>query len=177
MPEFNASNAVAEVLTFKEGMLSPMAHDLRIAVQQFSITVTDGRVEADFDLSSLIVVSAQKGGHDAPDALSPQDRTKIEKTIRQDVLHTQRYPSCFFEANLDDLDGDIVPGTLELHGEERTVEAHVEQQADGVSIQVRVHQPDFGIQPYTAMMGALRIRPHVIIRAYLRDAVLKDLRG
>lgn len=175
MAEFNSTNAEAEVLTFKEGMLSPMAHDLRIAVRTFVIKVEDGHVEAEFDLSSLHVVTALKAGEDAPEALSTSDRKKIEATMRDDVLHTKRYPSTFFEADLAELEHDHVTGRLDLHGEQRDVMAKIYEQENGVLIEVSVHQPDFGIKPYSAMMGTLRIKPDVVICALLRDVRVADL--
>lgn len=175
MLTFTPDNANVEVLTFKEGLLSPMAHDLRIAVTRFDIEIDDGKVEGHFDLSSLIVVSALDGGEENPSALSASDKAKIQKTIRNDVLHTQRYPECVFSADLNDLEEGLVAGDLELHGEDGEVQATVEENDDGVWVSVKVHQPDFGIKPYTAMLGSLRLRADVIIRVRLRDVTIASL--
>lgn len=175
MLTFSPENANVEVLTFKEGLLSPMAHDLRIDVTRFDIEIDGGEVEGHFDLSSLIVVSALDGGEEKPSALSRSDKQKIQKAINHDVLHTQRYPECVFSADLNDLEEGLVKGELELHGEEGVVEATVEETDGGVWVSVKVHQPDFGIKPYTAMLGSLRIRPDVIIRVRLRDVNIATL--
>lgn len=177
MLTFDSNNANVEVLTFKEGLLSPMAHDLRIDVTRFDIEVEDGRVEGHFDLSSLVVVSALEGGEDKPGALSASDKQKIEKTIRNEVLHTQRYPECVFSADLQDLENDHVSGELELHGEDGDVRAEVLETETGVWVSVKVHQPDFGIKPYTAMLGSLRIRADVVIRVRLHGVTLDELQN
>lgn len=175
MLTFDPDNAHVEVLTFKEGLLSPMAHDLCIDVTAFDIEIEDGRVEGHFDLSSLVAVSALEDGEANQGALSAGDKKKIQKAIRNDVLHTHRYPECVFEADLNDLEGDQVQGELELHGEEGEVTAEVEVRDGGVCVSVKVHQPDFGIKPYTAMLGSLRIRADVIIRVFLKDVTLESL--
>lgn len=177
MLTFTPANARVEVLTFKEGLLSPMAHDLRIDVQDFEVEISDGHVEGHFDLSSLVVVSALDKGEVDGSALSDGDKRKIQKAIRNEVLHTSRYPECTFEADLNGVDKGIVVGELELHGEEGTVRANVEESAAGVSVSVDVHQPDFGIKPYTAMLGSIRIRPKVIIRVLLKDITLEALQN
>lgn len=175
MLTFDPDNARVEVLTFKEGLLSPMAHDLCIRVTAFDIEIEDGRVEGHFDLSSLIVVSALEDGEENRGALSAGDKKKIQKAIRNDVLHTQRYPECVFEADLHDLEDEQVAGELELHGEEGEITADVQTQDGGVCVSVKVHQPDFGIKPYSAMLGSLRIRPDVIIRVFFPDVTLDAL--
>lgn len=178
MVAFSPRNATAEVLTYKEGLLSPIAHDLRIRVQEFEIEVEDGEVRGDFDLSSLTVVTALKDGADAPSALSKDDKDKIRRTIQHDVLHTQRYPETHFVADMNDLDENgVVEGELELHGEERDVKARVREEEGGVRVSVDVYQPDFGIVPYTAMFGTLRVRADVVIEVFLQGVTLKDLLG
>ena len=175
MQAFGPHNATAEVLTFKEGFLSPIAHDLRIQVQQFEVEVEDGEVRGDFDLSSLVVISAQKDGVDEPGAIRADEKKKILITIQKDVLHTQRYPDAHFTTNLNDLEDGVVEGELELHGETHDVRARIQEAPEGVRVSVDVRQPDFGIKPYTAMFGTLRVREDVIIEAFLKGVTLEDL--
>lgn len=175
MAAFSPRNASAEVLTFKEGLLSPIAHDLRIRVQRFDVEVEDGEVRGDFDLSSLVVVCARKDEEDEPGTLSDADKEKIRDTIQSEVLHTSRYPETHFEADLNDLVDGVLVGTLELHGEEREVRARVVEEPAGVRVSVEVYQPDFGIKPYSAMFGTLRVRADVVIEVLLKDTTLEAL--
>lgn len=175
MAEFSPKNARVDVLTFKEGLLSPIAHDLLIRVQRFEIEVEDGRVEANIDLSSLVVVNARKDGSDEPGTLSDSDKEKIAKTIQSEVLHTQRYPEAHFEADLGSIEEGYVEGELELHGESRDVRARVEEIDGDVRVSVEVWQPDFKITPYSAMFGTLRVRGDVIIQVTLQGTTLADL--
>ena len=177
MAEYTPQNARVEVLTFKEGLLSPVAHDLLIRVQRFEITLDGGRVEADIDLSSLIVTCARKNGEDEPGTLSDADKEKIRNTIQTDVLHTHRYPEAHFEADLNDLDEGQLEGELELHGETNDVRARVEEIGGDVRVSVEVHQPDFNVTPYTAMFGTLRVRADVIIQVTFIGCTLDELRA
>ena len=169
MTRFDASNATVEVLTFKEGFLSPIAHDLRIRVATLDVEIDSDRIVAEIDLSSLYVVCAVKEGSDEPGTLSESDKAKIRKTIRDDVLHASRYPIARFEADLADLDGETLQGELELHGESRMVTARLHQTGPDLNVEVNVHQPDFGIKPYSAMMGTLKVRADVVIHVTMRD--------
>lgn len=175
MAAFSPRNASAEVLTFKEGLLSPIAHDLRIRVQRFEVSVDGGEVCGDFDLGSLVVVCARKDQEDEPGTLSDADKAKIRDTIQAEVLHTSRYPETHFEADLNELADGVVPGVLELHGEEREVRARVVEEPAGVRVSVDVHQPDFGIKPYSAMFGTLRVRADVVIEVLLKGVTLDEL--
>ena len=82
----------AFVFTFKDGLLSPLAHDLKLRVTKLEI----GEKRATFDASSLRVESAGGLGHllygsnfphynaDAPAAL---DRLGLSPADRRRVLH------------------------------------------------------------------------------------------
>lgn len=175
MPAFSQRNAATEVLTFKEGLLSPIAHDLRIRVQRFDVTVEDGEVEGDFDLGSLTVSCARKDGADEPGLLSDADKEKIRLTMLQDVLHTARYPDTHFHARLDTLRDGYIDGELELHGESHAVRAKLVDEPAGVRVSVEVHQPTFGIKPYQAMFGTLRVRADVVIDVLLQGTTIQEL--
>ena len=68
MPTYDSSNASCVVFTFKEGLLSPVAHDLRISVTRFSVLLDGARstVTATFDTGSLLVDTAMKDGGEQP---------------------------------------------------------------------------------------------------------------
>ena len=62
MARHDASTAEVLVFTFKEGLLSPLAHDLKLRVTRFSLEVaeTSDSVAAEFDPRSLVVLTAMK---------------------------------------------------------------------------------------------------------------------
>jgi hypothetical protein len=171
MHTYDASNADCFVFTFKEGLLSPVAHDLRLVVQRFSIEIGEDSVLARFDTSSLRVDTPMKEGKENPSALGERDKLKIAEQIREDVLESARYPEARFESSSlrKRPDGGYdLTGQLTLHGVTRPLTARTEAVGSGQRLELTLHQPDFGIVPYKAMMGTLKIRPDVTVRITTR---------
>ena len=164
MRTFDASVAECHVFTFKDGLLSKIAHDLRVKVERLEVRVEGDRVEATFDPKSLRVVCARKDGHDAHGTLSSGDRSKIESNIQKDVLETSRHPEVRFSGTAQ-IDGDrvTVSGQLTLHGTTRSITVQGRREGTRWVGRTRLHQPDFGITPYSAMLGTLKIQPDVEI--------------
>jgi polyisoprenoid-binding protein YceI len=158
------------VFTEKEGLLSRMAHDLRIRVDRFDVKVEgdgDARtVTATFDPSSLVVEGALADGADSPGALSASDRKKIEETIRTDVLAVRRHPEIRFRSTRVEESGGAlrIDGELSLHGRTQKLALRAIDVGDAWETEATLHQPDFGIAPYRAALGALKIKPHVRVK-------------
>jgi len=170
MITLDADRAECLVFTYKEGLLSPMAHDLKLRVTRLTIELDDAELHARFDAASLRVVCAIKGGREAPGALSQRDRASIEDNISSDVLHSRKYPEILFDStSLSLKEGRAeVRGTLTLHGRSRELVLSATRGDDGrYHAETRLNQPDFGIKPFTAMLGAMKIRPEVLIRLSL----------
>jgi len=167
MPKYDASAAHCHVFTFKDGLLSKVAHDLKLEVTRFSVDVAEdqSKLEASFDLASLKVVCARKDGRDDPGSLSDSDQRKIEKNMAADVLHTKRHAEARFAATevTPDGEGFRVHGDLTLHGQTRPISARVERRGDRFVTELTLNQRDFGIKPFSAMMGTLKVKPEVRI--------------
>ncbi len=165
---FDAKTAECFVFTFKEGLLSMVAHDLQIRVTEFSIEVDDEKraVEAHFAADSLRVVGAMRNGHLAPKELSSGDRAEIESNIVQYVLKPAQFPDIHFvSSSVEEKRGAFsIKGMLSLHGRQRRVKVAVQRQEKLYTAECTVHQPDFGITPYSAMLGTLRISPEVKVQ-------------
>jgi hypothetical protein len=170
MPSHDSTSAECLVLTFKEGLLSPVAHDLRLKVTRFSIEVdaANSSVVARFDTSSLVVDCPMKDGAENPSALTAADKQKIAVQIREDVLQTSKHPEAVFRSSTVTARGDggyDLEGELTLHGVTRALGAcRTRVVAGRQQLELRIHQPDFGITPYRAMLGTLKIRADVTIR-------------
>src|SRR5688572_3498725 len=98
MPMHDQTNAECFVFTFKDGLLSPIAHDLRIKVTRFTVVVEAGVVTASFDTASLRVDTPMKDGKENPTALGEVDKEKIASQIRNDVLHSSQHPEARFQS-------------------------------------------------------------------------------
>ncbi|HMU40545.1 MAG TPA: YceI family protein [Pseudomonadota bacterium] len=169
------------VLTFKEGFLSSVAHDLKLRVERCRLELRnkDEQETADlsentfisafFDPKSVRVVCARRDGRDQPDALSADQKAEIEQRIQKDVLHTDRFPEIrFVSTNIHRRpNGFEVAGELFLHGERKNAKGQIHGRDDAWMCEVSLHQPQFGIRPYSALLGTLRIKPDVIVSASL----------
>jgi len=164
---FDASTAECLVFTKRAGLLASVGHDLKLRVERFEVAIQPDGIRGRFDPSSLRVVCASVGGQDAPGALSERDRREIEATIVREVLDARRHPSIEFRADLPALAGPAethLEGVLAIRGRERSQTVSVRREAERAVVEGSIHQPDFGIRPYTAMFGALRVRADVGMR-------------
>ncbi len=166
--------AVCRVLTFREGLLSGFGHDLALEVTRFDLRIDEARreVDASFDAASLRVRQVLRDGVELPPtALSDADRRTIEDNARRDVLDANRYPEIRFRSTrvVEVADGFDVVGRLTLHGAEREVAVPLRRSGERWTVEVRLHQPDFGIQPYSALLGTLKVKPGVVVQLWLPD--------
>lgn len=168
---YDPSTAQCQVFTFKEGLLSKVAHDLRIDVARFQIDTAPDvpSVRAELDARSLRVVTAMSDGKDNPGALSDADKRKIEGQIVADVLHANQHETITFvsESCTKKAEGYDITGKLTLHGVTQRIQMFARAEAGQHVAEVTVHQPDFGITPFKAMMGTLRVKPDVRVRVTL----------
>ena len=150
----DASTVEVLVYTYREGLLSAVGHDLCLRVSRLTVDVgADDSIVAEFDAASL-----------RAHGVSPDDARKIEKNAADDVLAARRFPSITFRSTKVTRDGAErarIEGTLTLHGVARPLA--FDAVADGASWQaeVRLDVRDFGIKPYSALFGTLRVRADV----------------
>ena len=159
MTRFGPGTGTCEVFTFREGVLAGVGHDLKLRVERFEIEVDRSKVAARFDAGSLRVVAAMRGGNEDPRALSDRDRAEIERNVARDVLEAHRHPDITFVSS--EVLAGKVRGTLALHGRELTGEFPFEETAGRCVARVDLDVRKFGIRPYSAMLGALRVAPIV----------------
>ncbi|MCC6625368.1 MAG: YceI family protein [Deltaproteobacteria bacterium] len=155
------------VFTFKEGLLSPVAHDLRLKVERWTVMwdATTRALEGRFTAGSVVVDAVMRDGRPAPGVLDAKDKAKIEKNMREDVLATARHPEVRFRASVPaGAAPSLVQGELELAGRTRPLSVQVRQDGASWVAEATIHQPDWGIKPYTAMLGTLKVKPDVRVR-------------
>lgn len=158
--------AVLQVFTFKEGLLAGVAHDLELSLERFRIDWDPAHVSAVFDTRSLRVRHAVVAGRPAPDALAARDRHSIERNIAEDVLATAKHPEARFESSSVEVAGDgfVVHGTLTLAGVRQELSVPVRRDGSRYTAEVVLDQRRFGITPYSAMLGTLKLKPEVRVR-------------
>lgn len=172
--ELDASSVECLVFTEKEGLLSKVAHDLKIRVTRLSLSWDGAILSARFEPGSLRVVDAMVKGRDAPGALSDGDKKKIEKSIVADVLHARKHRSIAFTSSevVAEGKGYRIKGELSLHGVTRPISAKVNPGRGRWSTRISINQPDYGIEPFSAMLGTLKVKPRVRVRLSVPDGAL-----
>ena len=168
MARYDAYNSECLLFSFKDGLLARLAHDLKLQVERFSIEVDDAsqQIKATFDPSSIQVVCAQIDGRDDPSTLSKGDKKKIYDNVTKDVLRIRKHPEIRFDSTkvVERGEGFAVEGTLQIHGKSRNIQTSVRADGDRWVTELKLHQPDFGIKPFSAALGALKVKPDVLVR-------------
>ena len=159
------------VYTFKEGLLSKLAHDLLIDVTDFKVNLevpeagfTSGNLELEIQANSLKVVCALKDG-ERTDALKDKDIADIEKDMGGKVLHPDKYPTATFRSKsiLEKDGGYKINGDLSLHGVTKTIDFDIDTNGESLKGMITLLQKDYGIKPFKAMMGTLKIKNEINI--------------
>lgn len=158
MARYDSSSAEILVFTFKEGLLSAVAHDLKLKATRFTLEVEGDAARLEVEAASLRVVTAMKDGVELPSAIAPSKFAEIEKNAFGEVLETKRYPLIQFVTT--QVTETEVVGKLTLHGQTREVRGR----RSGQSAEFRVDQRDFGMKPFSAMLGALKVKPGLTVK-------------
>jgi polyisoprenoid-binding protein YceI len=149
--------------TFRDGLAATAGHDLTIEATRWSGVLevaedlSPASLEVRIDMGALVV----RDGTGGIKPLSDRDRREIAVTARK-VLAADRNPEAVFAAgNFAPADG-VVNGTFTLRGTARPVTLRVSETGPGhYHADASVVQSDYGIKPYTAFLGALRVRDAV----------------
>lgn len=170
MQRFDQSSAICRIFTYKEGILSYLTHDLRISVTSFSIAIggNDHFIDAHFDARSLRVDCAMDNGKERPDLLSSRERNDIDNNIIKNVLHTETYPDIILlssSVRKEEEKNYLVKAALTLSGRKQEISFGVRKEDSKRYIaDVKLHLPDFGITPFSALLGAIRIKPDILVQ-------------
>ena len=158
------------VYTYKEGLLSKLAHDLLIDVKNFKVNLnvpeagfTSGSLEVELRADSLKVDCAMKDGERQPDTLKEKDIADIEKDMAKKVLHPDKYPTVnFCSKEIKEKEaGYHVNGELSLHGVTKTIDFDIDTNGDNLKGRFSLLQKDYGIKPFRALMGTLKIKNEI----------------
>jgi len=154
------------LLTTRDGLAAQAGHDLTIEVTHWSaeLEVADdlipGNLSVRADMNSLAV----REGTGGVKQLTDRDRREIVATARK-LLRTDRYPEATFVASKfvpDELGGGVVDGTLTINGREGRLPLAVSKTGNAAYHATgTVRQSEFGIKPYTAFLGVLRVSDRV----------------
>ena len=154
MGRYDASTAEILVFTFKEGLLSAVAHDLKLKATKFTLEVEGNSARLELEAGSLRVVNAMKDGADAPSMVPSSKYPEIEENARE-TIGAKKFPLIQFVTT--EVTDTVVAGKLTLNGQTHEVRGP----RNGNSAELRLDQRTFGIKPFSAMLGALKVKPEV----------------
>ena len=157
---FGPDNATLRVKTGRSGAAAKAGHDLVLEVTSWEATLDVGdspSLQLSADPTSLKVVEGQGGMQ----ALDDDGKADILKSIDKDVLKKKAIQ--FRSTSVDQRDGGLaVDGELELAGKTAPLQFDVRVGDDGtVSGSATVKQTDWGMKPYSALFGALKVNDEV----------------
>ena len=160
----STSDGEIHVFTFKEGLLSAVAHDLRLTLQRFELVNEAESLELYADAASLQVDGVVRAGSLDYATLDRSARSEIERTIRERVLRVDRHPRATFVAKLSPAsDGLSVDGSLSLSGVTKPLSFTVKHDDGGYTGRVELHPSEWGIAPYRALLGAIKLQDRVVV--------------
>jgi polyisoprenoid-binding protein YceI len=152
-------NASLHVETGRSGAAAKAGHDLVIDVNSWEATLEvgdDSRLSLSADPTSLHVREG-KGGMQA---LKDDDKEDIRKTIDKDVL--KKKSIAFTSSSVETAgDGLKVSGELEIAGKAKPITFDVNESGGTITGSAELKQSDWGIKPYSALFGALKVNDEV----------------
>lgn len=152
-------NASLHVETGRNGAAAKAGHDLTIDVKSWEATLEVGdssNLQLSADPTSLHVREG-KGGMQA---LKDDDKEDIRKTIDKDVL--KKKSVTFKSTSIEPAgDGLKVSGDLEMGGKSNPVSFELSESGGKLAGSAIVKQSDWGIKPYSALFGALKVNDEV----------------
>ena len=175
--ELGPATATLTVKTGRQGMAARAGHDLVLDVTQWN-----GSLVIDPDSSrSELSVTVDAGSLEIRDAvggvkpLTADDRTEIRRNIADKVLHVGKNPAITFASTAVKHTNDrtlAVAGNLAIAGVTRPVQFDVTLAPGGNSAVLRatvtIAQSKFGIRPFSALMGTLKVADNVEITGEAR---------
>ncbi len=167
----NGNSGNVYVYTFKEGLLSKLAHDLLIDITDFKVNLevpesgfASGSLELEIQANSLKVICALKDG-ERTDGLKEKDIVDIERDMGVKVLHPDKYPTANFRSKaIQEKDGGYkINGDLSLQGVTKSIDFDIDTNGENLKGTISLLQKDYGIKPFKAMMGTLKIKNEIHI--------------
>jgi hypothetical protein len=156
-------DATIHVFTFKAGLLARVAHDLRLTLKRFEISVSAGQVRAFALADSLAIDGVMTVDGLDTHALSAKDQRSILETVRSEILQSAEYPRIEVEASVHSLSPNAleVRGELRLRGRVRPLKTKLIRSGDNLEAAFELKPSEFGIAPYKALGGAIKLDDRV----------------
>ncbi len=160
--DIGPSQGTFRLHTSREGMAKKIGHDLVIEATTWKaeVNVADDLAQSSatvtVDTRSFKVISGEGGAK----PLSDKDRKDIEENIDKKVLNTGKFPEITFVSTKvvpGAGDGATVQGNLTIMGTSRPASMDIAVTGATATGTTNIKQSDWGIKPFSALMGALKL--------------------
>jgi polyisoprenoid-binding protein YceI len=161
------------IKTSRTGLGAKAGHDLTIEVTRWQAQVTAGSADV---ARSSVSVEVDAGSFEVREGtggvkpLTDADRAEIKKTIREKILRTGQHPTITFRSTqvTGTPESFSIDGDLTITGTTQPVTVHGRLTDDRVQGSAAVVQTRWGIRPYTAFLGALKLSDEVTVEFSIR---------
>lgn len=157
--KFGPDNATLAVHTTRAGAAAKAGHDLVIDVTSWEATLEvddTATLQLSADSTSLHVREGKGGAK----KLDEGDKEDILKTIDKDILKKQDIT--FTSTSCERTNGGLtVSGDLEIVGTTNPVSFELSESDGTLTGSATLKQSDWGIKPYSALFGALKVNDEV----------------
>ena len=158
-------DATIHIYTYKEGLLSKLAHDLRLTVTRFEIDARGTEVTASLQAGSVRVDGVMKDGRLLRDQLSPSDLGKIRDNMLRDVLRAGEHPEVRFVGRTASREPPFaLSGELTLGGSTQPFATMLTLRGERLVGDAEIVPSQWGIKPFRALGGTLRVQDRVRLR-------------
>jgi polyisoprenoid-binding protein YceI len=165
--QLGPDNGRITLRTSRDGLVGKAGHDLTIDAARWSgdlvvaADLSPISLEVTVDLGGLVVLAGSGGI--VP--LTDRDKQEIRSTARK-ILAADRYAEATFTATSFEPSGGggTITGTLALAGRSGPVQLEVSQiTPDHYRASATIRQTDYGIKPYSAFLGTLKVSDAVTV--------------
>jgi polyisoprenoid-binding protein YceI len=154
------------VRTGRSGLGRKAGHDLTIEVTRWT---GEAVIDTATPSGSTVTVEAEPASFEVREGtggvvpLGDADRAEIKKVVREKILHTDRHPRITFRSTnvAGSPESFTIEGELTIMDRTRPVTVRGQISGDRVTGRATVVQSQWGIKPYSALLGALRLADQV----------------
>jgi polyisoprenoid-binding protein YceI len=170
---FGPEQATLTVHTRKGGAAAKAGHDLTIEVTawQATLTVADDPAASSLELTADPDSLKVREGHGGMMALGDEETASIEQSMREEVLKGTAIAYRSTSVAADGDGGLHVEGELELNGRRQPLAFDLALADGRVRGAATVTQTAFGMKPYSALFGTLKVLDDVRVEV---DAALSQ---
>jgi polyisoprenoid-binding protein YceI len=165
--QLRPANGTLLLRTRREGLAAGLGHDLTLALTRWSATVDgESSVSVTVELESLEVREGTGGALPLTDTDRRDIRRNALKSLKVDRYGSATYHSTAVTRTSN---GYVVEGDLTLAGATKPVRLMVAERDSLFVVTAEILQSAFGIKPYSAFFGALKLRDPVAVELSLSD--------